>query len=132
VTRSFPQVNGFVGGLDNRLNGVPLALPAAIGGLQRIADVPIYFADPLARRAPALAEDARCRCADGAHERADLGQALGVTDGAQVRLRQGSGEAVLTARVDETFPRACVGSPQRMFRRLALGDMFGAINVERA
>jgi NADH-quinone oxidoreductase subunit G len=36
---------------------LPLSLPAATDGLQRIADVPIYFADPLARRAPALAED---------------------------------------------------------------------------
>jgi formylmethanofuran dehydrogenase subunit D len=35
-------------------------------------------------------------------------QALGVTDGAAVRVRQGSGEAVLTAKADETVPAGCV------------------------
>ena len=43
----------FVAGLDNGLNGVAISVPAASNLLQRIADVPINFADPMARRAPA-------------------------------------------------------------------------------
>ena len=44
----------FVTGLDNGLNGVAISLNSASTGLQRIADVPVNFADPMARRAPAL------------------------------------------------------------------------------
>ncbi len=50
-----PSGECFAGGLSNGLNGVPLALPVTIGGLQRIADVPIHFADALAAAHP------RCR-----------------------------------------------------------------------
>lgn len=59
-------------------------------------------------------------------------QALALADGAQVRVRQGSGEAVLTARADETVPAACVRVAAAHVSTAALGDMFGAINVERA
>lgn len=48
----------FVANLDNGLNGVAIQLPSAVEGLQRIADVPINFADPMARRSPALQQTA--------------------------------------------------------------------------
>jgi NADH-quinone oxidoreductase subunit G len=59
-------------------------------------------------------------------------QALGLTDGATVRVWQGSGEAVLTARVDEAVPAACLRIAAAHVSTAALGDMFSAINVERA
>ncbi|MBP9805983.1 MAG: NADH-quinone oxidoreductase subunit G, partial [Candidatus Accumulibacter sp.] len=57
---------------------------------------------------------------------------LGLTDGLPVRLRQGSGEAVLTARADETVPVRCVRVAAAHPSTAALGEMFGAIDVERA
>jgi NADH-quinone oxidoreductase subunit G len=95
-----PAGAAFVAGLDNGVSGVSLSLMETTGELQRIADVPIYFADPLARRAPAL-QKTRDAVAPTARMNAATLARLVVTDGAPVRLRQGSGEAVLTARADE-------------------------------
>jgi NADH-quinone oxidoreductase subunit G len=132
VTRSFPRVQAFAGGSEQRPQRLPAALlPAAAGGLQRVADVPIYFADPLARRAPAL-QKTRDAAAPTARMRAQTLQTLGVTDGAAVRVRQENGEVVLTARADETVPAACVRVAAGHASTAALGDMFGVINVERA
>ncbi|HWT53653.1 MAG TPA: NADH-quinone oxidoreductase subunit NuoG, partial [Rhodocyclaceae bacterium] len=44
----------FVNGLDNGVNAAVSLNGAAAGGVERIADVPIYFADALVRRAPSL------------------------------------------------------------------------------
>ena len=63
---------------------------------------------------------------------ADTLAAIGVTDGVPVRVRQGTGEAVLTARFDETVPARCVRVAAGHPSTAALGAMFGAINVERA
>ncbi|HNC21833.1 NADH-quinone oxidoreductase subunit NuoG [Accumulibacter sp.] len=126
-----PAGTTFVAGLDNRVSGVPLSLMVTAGELQRIADVPIYFADPLARRAAAL-QKTRDAVAPTARMNAATLARLAVTDGAPVRLRQGNGEAVLTARADETVPAGCVRVAAAHVTTAALGEMFGAINVERA
>ncbi|MCL2344757.1 MAG: NADH-quinone oxidoreductase subunit NuoG [Desulfobulbus sp.] len=125
------QGNEFVAGLDNALNGVAIALPAAAEGLQRIADVPIHFADPLARRAPALQQTA-----DAAAPSARLCEqtlsALGLTAGATVRVRQGQGEAVLPLKVDNAVPAGCLRVAAAHASTAGLGEMFGSISVERA
>ncbi|HCZ15581.1 MAG TPA: NADH-quinone oxidoreductase subunit NuoG [Accumulibacter sp.] len=127
-----PAGEDFVSGLANTISGVPCALPAEPpAGLQRVADVPIYSADPLARRAPAL-QKTHDAAAPAARMRADTLATLGVGDGIPVRVRQGEGEAVLTARADETVPPGCVRVAAAHQSTAALGDMFGSINVERA
>ncbi len=121
----------FVAGLDNGLNGVSISLPAAVSGLQRIADVPIHFADPIARRAPALLQTA-----DGVAPTARLSEAtlaqLGIEAGAQVRVKQGQGEALLVAKADNKVPAGCVRVAAAHASTAALGEMFGTISVERA
>jgi NADH-quinone oxidoreductase subunit G len=95
--------------------------------------VPIYFADPLARRAAGVAEDPRCHAAPTARmNTTDAGGSLASTDGVLVRVRQGAGEAVLEARSTRRCPPACVRVAAAHVSTAALGDMFGAINVERA
>lgn len=126
-----PAGTTFVAGLDNRVSDVRLSLMVTAGELQRIADVPIYFADPLARRASAL-QKTRDAVAPTARMNAATLARLAVTDGVPVRLRQGNGEAVLTARADETVPAGCVRVAAAHVTTAALGEMFGAINVERA
>jgi NADH-quinone oxidoreductase subunit G len=126
-----PAGSEFVTGLDNGLSGIALAPGASSAGLQRVADVPIYFADALARRSPALQKTADAAAPTARMNAATLAQA-GVVDGAQVRVKQGQGEALLIARADETVPAACVRVAAAHASTAMLGDMFGSITVERA
>ncbi len=117
--------------LSNRLEGVALAVPAAQQGLERVADVPIYFADPLARRATSLQETA-----DAMAPRARLPQgvlhALGIASGAMVRIRTGVGETVLEAVHDPATPEGCVRVSAAHGTTARLGPLFGAVSVEQA
>ncbi|WP_300451317.1 NADH-quinone oxidoreductase subunit NuoG [Accumulibacter sp.] len=126
-----PAGEGFVSGLGNGLNGVALVLPATGAALQRIADVPIYQSDPLVRRAAALQRTTDAALPT-ARMNAETLATVGASDGASVRVKQCSGEAVLVARLDETVPVGCVRVAAAHRATAALGEMFGAINVERA
>ncbi len=126
-----PGGEGFVKGLSNGLHSLAVSLPAPTEALQRVADVPIYSADPLARRAAALQKTADAMPPTARMNTQTLA-AVGVGDGAAVRVRQGNGEVVLEARLDDTVPEACVRVAAAHVSTAALGEMFGAINVERA
>jgi len=121
----------FVAGLDNGLNGVAINLGLVSIGLQRIADVPINFADPMARRAPALQQTADA-VAPAARMNEQTLSKLGVSDGVQVRVKQGLGEAILMARMDNAVPDDCVRAAAAHQSTTGLGEMFGLISVERA
>jgi NADH-quinone oxidoreductase subunit G len=118
--------------LDNRLDGVALQIaPPAQDGLQRIAEVPIYFADPIVRRAASLQ-----RTRDALPPRAWLGtvlaQELGVKAGERVRVRQGGGEVVVEVGVDARLPASCVRLAAAHRHTAVLGSVSGPITVERA
>jgi len=121
----------FVDGLNNLIDGVAISLTAASSGLQRIADVPIYFADALVRRGTALQQSSDAAPPTARMCAATLAQ-TGIDDGSQVRVKQGQGEALLTAKSDETVPAGCVRVAAAHASTASLGDMFGTINVERA
>ena len=76
-------------------------------GLQRIADVPIYFTDGLARRAPAL-QKTRDAQAPVARMSAATLAGVGAADGRSVRVKGSEGSAVLNAVLDNTVPDGCV------------------------
>ena len=103
---------------------------AGSGGLQRIADVPIYFADPLVRRSEPLQETV-----DAAGPLASMSgetlQQLGVNAGDTVRITQEGGEAVLIAVRDDRIPRDCVRVPAAHVSTSTLGSMFGTVQLER-
>ena len=107
----------------------PIALPPAAGGLERIADVPIYSSDPIVRRAPALqlTSDARAPVAGVPSE---LAAELGIVDGSLVRVHQGDASIVLPARIDPSLAanviRVAAGHPLTA----ALGPMFGTLRLE--
>ena len=121
----------FVAGLDNALNGVAISLPEVENQLQRIADVPINFADPMARRAPALQQTADSVVPAARMNARTLAQ-IGVAADDRVRVKQGQGEAVLVAKADNSVPVGCVRVAAAHVSTAALGDMFGPISVERA
>jgi NADH-quinone oxidoreductase subunit G len=116
--------------LDNRADA-PITLPAAAGGLERIADVPIYSADALVRRAPALQHTADA-AAPVVGVSAALAQQMGLSAGDNVRVAQGQASAVLPVRIEPTLAdnavRVSAGHPLTA----SLGAMFGAISIEKA
>src|SRR6266568_4171817 len=120
------------GRLDNRLSGLELAPDSAGGGeLQRIADVPIYFGDPIVRRAASL-QRTRDALPPRAWVGSQLAQKLGVKAGERVRVRQGDGEAVVEVGIDERLPAGCVRLAAAHRHTAGLGSMFGPVSLERA
>jgi len=108
----------------------PMATPALqpSAGVQRIADVPIHFADALARRAESLQ-----RTADAAAPVASMSHALlsrlGLRGRERVRITQGGGEAVLEVRRDDRVPAECVRVPAGHSSTAGLGPMFGEAQI---
>jgi len=107
---------------------------ASTGGLERIAELPIYSADALVRRAPALQATA-----DAAAPVASLPQALwaelGLAEGAQgaqVKISQDGGSAVLTAVLDASLPANVVRVPTGHPLTASLGAAFGTVRVDKA
>jgi NADH-quinone oxidoreductase subunit G len=115
--------------LDNRLGGMAIQLPAAPGGVQRIADVPLYFSDAVVRRAASLQQTG-----DAAEPRARMNSALlarlGLKDGQAVKVRQGEGEAAVRAARDDRVPRDCVRLAAAHPATRNLGPMSGELSVE--
>jgi NADH-quinone oxidoreductase subunit G len=120
------------GRLSNEIDAAattPSAKPA--DGLRRIADVPIHFADALARHAEPL-QQTRDAAAPKAWMPSSVLQSVGVAAGARVKVKQGSAEAELEAALDDTLPANCVRVAAGHPATAGLGAMFGAISVERA
>ena len=76
-------------------------------GLQRIADVPIYFADALVRRSPSLQKTKDAQVPTARMNAATLAQ-VGAADGRNVRVKGSEGSATLNAVLDNTVPDGCV------------------------
>lgn len=123
----------FIQGLDNGLKGIEVTLQMQVAGegLERIADVPIHFTDPIVRRAPALQKTRDAAAPQACMAAATLAR-LGLAAGDSVKVSQGGGEARLLAALDEGVPPGCVRVAAAHTSTAGLGDMFGSISVERA
>jgi NADH-quinone oxidoreductase subunit G len=117
--------------LDNRSAALPASLAGESPALQRIADVPIYSADALVRRAESLQLTADAR-APVAHLPSALFAELGLKAGEPVRVTQGAQVLILAAHEDPSLAggvvRISAGHPDTA----TLGDMFGPLGVARA
>ena len=100
-------------------------------GIQRIADVPIYFADPLVRRSAPLQKTRDAR-PPKAWMNGRLAARLGVTPKDQVLVKQNAGQARLDVALDDRLPDDCVRVAAAHASTAALGPMFGTVSVERA
>ncbi|MFZ5462430.1 MAG: NADH-quinone oxidoreductase subunit NuoG, partial [Pseudomonadota bacterium] len=116
--------------LSNAAPGLSVSLAAA-GRLERVTEVPIYFADALVRRASSLQQTADAQPPRARMSAATLAQ-CGVAAGDRVRVRQGAGEALLEAVLDKTVPDGCVRVAAAHALTAALGDMVGELSLERA
>ncbi|HET7298842.1 MAG TPA: NADH-quinone oxidoreductase subunit NuoG [Burkholderiales bacterium] len=97
-------------------------------GIQRIADVPIYFADPLVRRSPPLQ-----KTRDGRPPRAWMNSRLlaklGVAAGQPVLV---NGAAKLMAALDDHLPDDCARIAAGHPTTAGVGPMFGSLELARA
>jgi NADH-quinone oxidoreductase subunit G len=117
------QIGGSTGATSGRA--------APRGGIERIADVPMYFADPLARRSPPLQRTKEAQ-PPRAWMNSRMLARLGVAAGQPVSVKQGSGEARLMAALDDKLPEECVRVSAAHPTTAMLGPMFGTLTVEKA
>jgi NADH-quinone oxidoreductase subunit G len=113
--------------LNNAISGVASQGMERPAGIQRIAEVPIYFADPLVRRSPPLQKTKDAR-PPRAWMNSRLMQKLGVSAGQSVLV---AGKAELAAALQDSLPDDCVRVAAAHAATAALGPMFGVLSVEK-
>ena len=122
----------FVSGLDNGIDGSALNLTAAAVGVERVADVPIHFADPLVRRAPAL-QGAADSAAPAARMNAAMLKKFGLVAGDLTKVGAGGTASVtLMAQLDAGLPDGVVRVAAAHATTVALGPMSAVLSVEKA
>jgi NADH-quinone oxidoreductase subunit G len=104
--------------------------PASAGGAERIADVPIFFSDPIVRRSPPL-QATRAARPPRALANARTLAGFNVAPGDKVRARQGEASALLEAALDDTLPDDVVRIAAAHESTAGLGAMFGPVTLER-
>jgi len=116
--------------LSNELK-IQVDQKSAASGIQRIADVPIYFADSLVRRSPPLQKTKDAQ-PPRAWMNGRLMSRLGVVKDDLILVRQQGGQARLKAGLDERLPDDCVRIAAAHRSTAGLGPMFGAVMVEKS
>jgi NADH-quinone oxidoreductase subunit G len=117
--------------LSNKIDFQPESLKNISSGIQRIADVPIYFADPLARRSAPLQKTRDARTPQ-AWMNGKLFAQLNFVSGEKIKITQEKGEAILVAALDDKLPDNCVRVAAGHPSTAGLGAMFGAVTLERS
>jgi NADH-quinone oxidoreductase subunit G len=113
--------------LSNRID-VPLdERSVPVEGIQRIADVPMYFSDPLVRRSPPLQKTREGR-PPKARMNAAMLQKLGLAAGQEVSV---NGSVRLAVALEEGVPEDCVRIAAAHPSTAALGPMFGTLTLEK-
>jgi len=112
--------------LSNTVRTVTAPPAVSVSGIQRIADVPAYFADPLARRSPPLQKTRQAR-PPAARMNARTMEALGISAG-QPLLANG---ARIGSVLDAGVPDGCVRIAAAHASTADVGPMFGAVKLEK-
>ncbi|WP_414442640.1 NADH-quinone oxidoreductase subunit NuoG [Burkholderia sp. 22PA0106] len=126
------------GDLSSRLSNATGVAPAraaaqaASGALERLADVPIYHADPLTRRAGALHLTVAAKAAHSAGLPAALFERLGLQNGDAVRISQGGRSVELPAVLDANLAATVVRVSAATSAGAVLGGQSGELVVEKA
>ncbi|MDX8385915.1 MAG: NADH-quinone oxidoreductase subunit NuoG [Gallionella sp.] len=117
--------------LNNNISGIEVNAKSTNSGFQRVSEVPIYATDSVVRRSSPLQSTSDAAAPKTWMNSAELSK-LGLQSGDMVKVSQNDGSATLAADVDDGLPagvlRVAAGHPSTS----ALGEMFGAISVERA
>ena len=129
VRAELPDAAAIAQKLSNATTAQIHALPASSNALERVADVPIYFADPLVRRSPSLQKTADAKPPLARMNEATRSQ-LRLADGIAVRIRNGAGESILKVATDAGVPDGCVRIAAAHPSTRMLGPMFGTLALE--
>jgi NADH-quinone oxidoreductase subunit G len=118
--------------LDNRVKsaGLTAVAPPQASGIQRIAEVPIHAADAIVRRSRSL-QRTRDAAPPVAWMNRALFEQLGLREGDALRVRQGAGEALVDASIDDRLPAGCLRLATARPETAALGAMYGTVTAER-
>jgi len=114
--------------LSNKIDFEGKQTPEKPQGIQRIADVPIYFADPLVRRSPPLQKTRDAR-PPRAWMNSRLLAKVGVAAGQPVLVNSST---KLMAALDDRLPDDCVRIAAAHPTTIGAGAMFGALTLARA
>jgi NADH-quinone oxidoreductase subunit G len=129
-TSVIPDPGAIAGKLDNGTR-VAVASPRTDAApIERVADVPIYFADALVRRSGPLQRTKDARPPKVRLHRSTL-SSIGASEGGQVKVKQGRGEAVLTAIVDSQVPPGVVRIAAAHASTCNLEGMTGPVSLEK-
>ncbi len=113
--------------LSNRIGAADTTVAVSSQGIQRIADVPIYFADPLVRRSPPLQKTPDAR-PPRAWMNSRLLQKLGLSAGQQILVNS---KAKLTTALDDKLPDECVRIAAAHPSTAPIGPMFASLTLEK-
>lgn len=107
----------------------PSAPPAPSADLWRIGDVPMFATDMLVRRSSHLQQTIHGENAVCALNPIDA-HALGLSEGQQVRVRQGDASAAMPLQLLEQVPTGAAWVRAAVANNLTLGAAFGPLSVE--
>jgi len=116
-------------GLGRSIAPFTWELRAPKGAIGRIAEFPIYGTDPIVRRSLPLQKTADGKASRRARFNAATLARLNLNAGDRVRVRQGTGEAILPVAIDEALPDGTVRIARGIAETSALGE--GELAIER-
>jgi len=114
---------------DNTVTADQSLVPLRADGLLRVAEVPIYAADALVRRARSLQASSLARPAE-VRLHPDAAQELGVAGREQVQVRQNGMAVDLPLVLDESIPRDCAWIPAGLGASVAVGPAVGPVAIQ--
>jgi len=118
--------------LDNELNDFTvIESRQKSDGIQRIAEVPIYQADPIVRHAESLQLTRDAVAEPVAWMPNNLLERFGFCPGEMAELKQGEGKVLLRVDCDDKVPPNCIRLVTAHPMTASLGDMFGDITVRK-
>jgi NADH-quinone oxidoreductase subunit G len=116
--------------LDNRAADLAFTLAAPADGIERVAEVPLYSADAIVRRAESLQRTAEARATARVSMNAATASALGLAAGDMARIAQGGGSAQLAVAIDAALAEGCVRVAMAREATSALGE--GEVTLAKA
>ncbi|MCP5450121.1 MAG: NADH-quinone oxidoreductase subunit G [Gammaproteobacteria bacterium] len=114
---------------DNTLDSGKSLVPFKSEGLYRVAEVPIYAADSLVRRAQSLQLSPLARPVE-VRLHPDVARDLGVAEREQVQVRQNGAAIDLPLVLDESVPKGCAWIPAGLYASVALGPAVGPVAIQ--
>jgi NADH-quinone oxidoreductase subunit G len=109
-----------------------LSAPAAVKGLQRITEMPIYSTDALVRRASSLQKTVDATMASGIHIHPQLASLKNLSQGNSARVKQNGATITLPVVLDERVPQDGVLIYAGQLANLELGEWYGGVEVSAA